>query len=99
MIKKYNRLALIFSIIGAIVLISSSICGGTMFGYVHTTDPLVYRVQHLYPLIYCFGALIIYCAWRANSKKYAVIGLLEMLFIPLILGLILNDASTMWLEV
>ena len=95
--KKYNIIALVSSIICAIILIISTACGGTMFGYVYTENQIIYRLQHLYPLTYCFGALVIYCAWRGNSKIYAIVGLLEMLFIPLLLGLIFTDSSSMFI--
>ena len=95
--RKYNIIALISSIICAIVLIVSTAYGGTMFGYAYTEDTTIYKLQHLYPLTYCFGALVIYCAWRCKSKLYAVVGLLEMLFIPLLLGLIFNDPNSMFI--
>ena len=93
----YNKIALVSAIVGAIILIISSVFGGTMFGYVYTENPTIYKLQHLFPLTYCFGALVIYCAWRGNSKIYAIVGLLEMLLIPLLLGLLLDDPNSMFI--
>ena len=92
----YNKIALVSAIVGAIILIISSVCGGTMFGYVYTENLTIYKLQHLFPLAYCFGTLVIYCAWRDNSKIYAIVGLLEMLFIPLLLGLLLDNPKSMF---
>ncbi|MDD6920648.1 MAG: hypothetical protein PUI85_05490 [Eubacteriales bacterium] len=94
----YKKIALISSVLSLIILIISSICGATMFGYAHTSNLYIRIIQNLFPLTYIFGGLVIVSAWKLDNKMYAIIGLLETLFLPLLLGLILNNPDTMWIE-
>lgn len=96
--KALKYTAIVSSILGALCLAVSTYFGGTMFGYMNTDSLLVYRLQHLFPLTYCFGAAVIYCAWRMGSRFFAVVGLLEMLFLPLILGVIFYSPDQMWIQ-
>lgn len=97
-ISMYRKIALIASIFGLIIFLISTFCGGTMFGYINTDNWIMFKLQHLFPLTYCCGAIVIYSAYKSNSSIYAIIGLLELLFLPFFIGLLIYDPEIMWIQ-